>query len=254
MTSHYMEIKFSGNEISPEKISTEELIQIIRAFDSMIFYTSKLQNPALARKDVKLSVSNISSGSLRVGLCSVILQAALAFQAVSGAIHTESLHDIPSRARESLVTISEFSRRYDCNANFMLDNQEEPLAVLTPATEIIMPRGFECRTRIYGTIQKLGGSPTIVKVKTFSGELIQGKCTKKVAKILGSHIYDKVALEAEVLCSEIDGKLMNVNFLGLCNDYAPKPIDLAIDEIRNEFSDFFKDVDPDNFVDELRNK
>ena len=162
MNNHeIMEIKFSGENIFPETIRAKELADILANVEESLTAIILKENATINIDDLIIGLVNIEEGSAKLRFKSSMQATVLtAFTLLVTAIAQSDYAKIPLASIKSVKAISDFTKKKNCIAEFRTHaDSTEPLASITPQTEIIIPETYQIKgeTTIYGKVIRVGG-------------------------------------------------------------------------------------------------
>jgi hypothetical protein len=174
LTSDILEIKFSGGEISPEKISLSELSSNILLFEKLVKPIVELQHPDLSLEKSFVGLHELGNRSIslryKIKEHKQILLSAFAF--LIQAITTDNTTSLPLKTTEELENISKFNSKYSCTVNLgeTIGDEFKTYAHFTNdyiAEEQVQLKGS---TTVYGKIQWIGGDKPTIKLILTNGD------------------------------------------------------------------------------------
>ena len=188
-----LELKFIGDDISPELIKAKDLAELITAFEDSILRIVLNKNPELIEENKIVGLVNIEKSSAKFRFKPSYPSIALsAFLALSNSITQNNYSKSPLKSVESLVKISEFSKRHNCTAEFRSKiNSPQPEAIITPSTLVEVPESLFItgETTIYGKIERVGGAKPKVMIRSEDNNLIICDISEEMAQQLGHKLY-----------------------------------------------------------------
>jgi hypothetical protein len=160
---------------------------------------------------------------------------------------------LPSATLHSLRKLSAFTRRHQCNAEFFTQNgQLEPLATLTPETQIPNVYPLSGETSIYGEITCVGGAEPKIQFKTLDNQVIYCTASKATTKKAGTKLYTIVKLYGQAEWNSETFVIENFHVIDI-SDYERIPSSEAFEELANLIGDSFDQIeDVDHFISEIR--
>jgi hypothetical protein len=200
MTQALIEIRFTGNGISPGQVRSKEIAEIIEAVEEMIASKVVADNVELRKDVVIVGLAEIKNESLgfQFVLPSLAELSLLAFQEITESVSTGHFNSLPRDTIKPLKKVFNFARKYNCNAEMYERNGDRRLlATITPNTELPEVTSISGETILYGEITRVGGADSRnprIQFKTIDGELIYCKTSKALAEVAGTRLYQQVGL------------------------------------------------------------
>ncbi len=249
-----IEVLLTGEGMSPGKVRSKEIAEIIESVEDMIASTVIRDHPELKKEAIVVGLKSIREGSIGLEFSPNLLELTLpATRLITKSIKENDFGTLPGNAIYSLKKLSAFTRRYQCNAEFFAQNGKlEPLAVLTPETKIpdIYPLSGE--TTIYGEITRVGGAEPKIQFKTFDDQVIYCSTNRIIAKKAGARLYTKVGLCGLAEWNSETFQIENFHVIDITN-YEAVPLLDAFNELAQLIGDSFDNIkDVDSFVSEIR--
>lgn len=249
-----VEILLTGEGMSPGKIRSKEIAEVIESVEDMVASMVVRDHPELKKETIVIGLKNIREGSIGLEFSPNLLELTLpATRRITKSIQENDFGILPSNTINSLRKLSAFTRRYQCNAEFLEQNgRVESLAVLTPETKIpdIYPLSGE--TTIYGEITRVGGAEPKIQFKTFDEQVIYCSTSRAIAKKAGTKLYSKVGLYGLAEWNSETFEIENFHAIDI-SDYEEVPLSEAFDELADLIGNSFDDIkDVDRYVSEIR--
>ena len=176
LSSDILEIKFSGGEISPEKILLSELSTNILLFEKLVKPIVELQHPDLPLDKFFVGLHDLGNRSIslryRIKEHKQILLAAFAFLIQS--ISTNDIAALPLRTVDELENISKFNSKYSCEISLGEAIGGESKTYVRFTDEYIAEKQQQVKgsTTVYGKIKWIGGDKPTITLLLTSGEII----------------------------------------------------------------------------------
>lgn len=249
-----VEILLTGEGMSPGKIRSKEIAEVIESVEDMIASMVIRDHPDLKKETIVIGLKSIRQGSIGLEFSPNLAELTLpATRRITRSIAENDFGILPSSAINSLRKLSAFTRRHQCNAEFFTQNGKlEALAVLTPETRIpdIYPLSGE--TSIYGEITRVGGAEPKIQFKTLDNQIIYCSTSKAIAKKAGAKLYTKVELRGLAEWNSETFEIENFHVIDI-SDYEQTSPSEAFEELANLIGDSFDNItDVDRFVSEIR--
>ncbi len=248
-------VLLTGDGMSPGKIRSKEIAEVIESVEEMIASVVLRDNPTLKKDSIVIGLRSIQQGSIGLEFTPNIEELTLpAMYQIADSIVRNSFIALPSGTISSLRKLSVFSRKHNCDAEFFAQNGKlEKLAILTPKTHIpeILPLSGE--TTIYGEITRVGGSEPKIQFKTFDGHIIYCSTSKMIAKKAGTKLYTKVKLSGLAKCSPETYEIEDFHVIDIFDHEKTSLSDTFKDLTELFGSSFDKIENVERFTSEIRN-
>jgi hypothetical protein len=183
LTSDILEIKFSGGEISPEKVLLSELSSNILLFEKLIKPIVELQHPdvSLEKSFVGLHELGNRSISLRYKLKEHKQILLTAFAYLIQAISANDISLLPLKTTDELENISKFNNKYSCTVDLGETIGEEFKTYAHFSDEYTAERQVQLKgsTTVYGRIQWIGGDKPTIKLILTNGDKLDVLVSEK---------------------------------------------------------------------------
>ena len=249
-----VEILLTGEGMSPGKIRSKEIAEVIESVEDMIASMVIRDHPDLKKETIVIGLKSIRPGRIGLEFSPNLAELTLpATRRITRSIAENDFGALPSGAIHSLRKLSAFTRRHQCNAEFFTQNGRlEALAVLTPETEIpdIYPLSGE--TSIYGEITHVGGAEPKIQFKTLNSQTIYCSASRALAKKAGTKLYTKVELHGLAEWNSETFEIENFHVIDISDYEQTSPLE-AFEDLASLIGgsvDKIKDVD--RFVSEIR--
>lgn len=249
-----VEVRFAGNNIKPDKIRSKELAELIASYEDAIASILVHENPELSKDTI--TVSLVAIGKSSIGLQFLPNLEELTFPAASRiakSISRNDYSDLPHHAVESLRSISSFTKRHGCDAEFRAVNGESKVeATLHPTTVIPTTPKLIGETILYGEVKRVGGASPRVMITTLEGDTVYCDLSEALAIELGHRLYTDVGLKGKATWNaktlELDAFVVES-----ITDYSSISAPDAFAELRDLIGDDFADIeDVQEYVTSLR--
>ncbi len=250
-----MEIKFSG-DIFPETIRAKELADMLANIEESLTTIILKENPDVNIEELIIGLVEVGKGSAKLRFQSSMQAIALAaFAMLSTAIDTNDFTKVPIATIKSVKSISDFTRKRNCVAEFRAHaDSEQPLASITPSTEIAIPEAYQLtgETMIYGRVIRVGGIAPKAVVKLSDRQTVYCDVKENLAKEMGYRLYTWVGLSGYATWNVGDYSLESFK-IEKVTDYEEYPISKSISELSSIIGKHLKDkIDVVSIVSELR--
>ncbi len=249
-----VEILLTGEGMSPGKIRSKEIAEVIESVEDMIASMVIRDHPELGKENIVVGLKNIKQGSIGLEFSPNLTELTLpATRRIAKSIAENDFGVLPSGAINSLKKLSAFTRRYQCNAEFLTQNGRlESLAVLTPETRIPDVYPLSGETSLYGEITRVGGAEPKIQFKTLDSQIIYCSTDKATAKEAGAKLYTKVELRGRAEWNSETFEIENFHVIDI-SEYEETSPSEAFKELANLIGDSFDSVnDVDCFISEIR--
>lgn len=252
--SHY-ELKFFGNDISPEDISSSELGGLVSSFEALIMANALREYPDLSKTDLGISVISITKGSLGIGMY-------LHYPKVQGPIVKSFTRNIARndfsgyspKETEHIKDIIGFTKRHKCRAQISEGFETKTvLAEITSDTQIAPSVLVSGKTTIYGKLFMVGGKDPNIHIETPSGESMICKVNISQAIFLANKLYSWVGLKGK---ARWDSKFFQIRDFEVEEiiDFEPGKTGQTLTDLGKSIGKYFKDItNVKEYVDDLRN-
>jgi len=240
-----LEIRFHGGGVNPHAVRASEIAELISSFEKTIISTLHENNPDIDLKDYAyLSFSEIKNES--IGLRFFADRATEAFLAayflVTTSISENDFSNLPFPAIENLKVIANFSKRHDCNCDYIY--KDENIAQITPKSKIEISDNYTIKgeTIIYGKIERVGGAEPRIVFKDHSDNKIYFEVTEDVAKQLASKLYEEIALTGTATWNKKTYKVLDFK-VNEITDLNKKSLTETFDEIQDIIGNYWEEFD-----------
>jgi len=249
-----VKIFLTGEGMSPGKIRSKEIAEVIESVEDMIASMVIRDHPEIKKEAIVIGLKSILQGSIGLEFSPNLTNLTLpATRRITKSITENNFGILPIGAINSLRKLSAFIRRHQCNAEFFTQNGRlKPLAVLTPETQIpdIYPLSGE--TTIHGEITRVDGAEPKIQFKTLDSQIIYCSTSKAIAKKAGAKLYSRVELRGVAEWNSETFEIENFHVIDI-SDYEQTSASKAFEELANLIGDSFDNVkDVDRFVSEIR--
>ncbi len=209
-TGNILEIKFSGDDISPEKISLDELSYNILLFDKLIRPIIEQENNdiSLDRSYVGFTDLGNRSISLRYIIKQNLTTVLEAFTLLLISISDKDISRLPVKTINELDKISKFNEKWNCKAEFGEFKDENFINYVGFTNEFKSEKLAQIKgeTTLYGYVERAGGEdhPSLLFLLPH-GEKIEVSVTKEQAASV--RLYSNVGIKGEATWKGKDLKL-----------------------------------------------
>lgn len=245
--SDILELKFEGNGINPGKVKPSEIASLIEDFEKILLITIKQKYPEIDTTQVLFTFDSVKNESLGIkftpkdirpnGLVvkDVVLSAFFFF---TTAVQENNFKELDNDALTPLRSINKFSRKYECPAKFIY-NQEE-LVAISPDTEIKLNKSITLKgdTTIFGELIDSGGDNPNIHLKVNNDYIIIIDTDRQKAKDLGSRLYEFVGLKGIAKWEVDTSKIIEFKLQDVL-EFKGGNTSKALTQLKNESSGFW---------------
>ena len=247
--SDIVEIKFTGNEIKPDKVSLEEAAKILVSFKKLVEPILLQQNPNIDLESTYVGLVDIGdrSFSFRYVLKQHQKDIRAAVTTLLVAISTHSIAGLPDRTLAELDSISTFNKKWGTRtalgevidsefserANFFDEYQKEKIPTI------------QGNTVAYGKIITVGHTDPHLSVKLISGETISVFADE--ATIVNWRPYTWVRVEGVGVWHSKELVLKRVNATKI-EEYKRVKASEGFDFLRETLGPYWDNIDPQTFL------
>jgi hypothetical protein len=201
-----MQITFSGKDITPETIRAHDLADIIISVEDSLTSIIRKSNPSADPEHLVIGLVNIETGSTKLKFSSQIPGLAVsAFIALTTSIGANDYTSLPPSSVRAIQKISDFAKKRNCEAVFVVPSDTTHSAKITPETVINMPEDafVNGETTVYGMIERVGGASPKVVIRTGANKSISCVVSEDLAKELATRLYSWMGLRGTATwCTE----------------------------------------------------
>ncbi|MCB1189631.1 MAG: hypothetical protein H7A23_17660 [Leptospiraceae bacterium] len=251
--SELMHVKFHGNHISPEKLSLSELSDVLVNLEKSILPIISMKNPDIAN-EFSLSLSRIEKGSLALSFqSSHFSNLREAFFFLKDLVDTDSLYKLPYKSIEPFKKIYSFIKEKAISME--LSDSSEVIMNLLYSHELDIPEKFSLsgETTIYGRLLRIGGKSPSVQIQINDKEIITCSASEKIVKMLekANRLYEYVGVTGEAKWNPDDYSIQSLDIERIENYEQADPSNIMA-ELSKEIGHYFKNINPEQYVSELR--
>ena len=197
-------VRMSGNNISPEAVPVNDLVELLKHFQKLVKDYLKDQEAAPLLSDNTVHTSQISLAGIQRGSAVYEIAAGApaisAIVATSEAVNSRDYSQLPTSVVEELREISEFGRKNHI-AIELAHNESSIETVAKLDADSLPPLPYiSGTTTLLGTCFRVGGrEPRALIQPASGGRTISAKVSQEVAKQLATHLYEEVLLEGSAI-------------------------------------------------------
>lgn len=240
-------IALRGTDMRPGRIRSKEIAEIIELIEDAIASMVISSHPDLKKEDIRIGLKQINEGSIDLEFVPNLPALTLpATKKITQAITSNDFSNLPLASVSSLKSISAFTRRHKCVAEWATTNGvRESLAVLTPETIIPDAYPLSGETMLYGEIMRVGGATPKIQFRTLSGQIIYCSATKDIVKRAGSKLYMEVGLNG---MAEWNSETYAIEAFHVTeiSEYQHLPLKNAFEAFRDIVQDSFDSIEDVN--------
>jgi len=256
-----IEIKFTGNGISPELIKASELAEILIAIEQMLtplIHLEDTENSTLDETNlVVVGLTHVVKGSVCLEFSSSVPKQVIpALRKITTSINEGKFYDLPTSSIKGLQSISKFTRKRKCSGQFsLLNGKPEILASITPEMIFKLPEMLTGETVLYGQVVRVGGKTPTVWLDVNNGDktrIIYCDVSQEIAETLGKKLYTFVGLRGH---AKWDAETLDLKHFRIeeITSYEDGTLLDGVNELRKIAGKFFEDIhDVDQFVSDIR--
>lgn len=255
MDTKQIQIKLSGENISPNKIRASDLAELVRDTEELAISQVGITHPEINKEEIFLSLVGINEGSVELSFTSSKLDIAIpAFELITDAIKTGNYDLVATHAIEKIKDIRNFTKRIKCSAEILTVNgSATSLVVISPETIVETPPEIQGQTILYGKLIRVGGKKAPTAWLEIS-DTVTLTCDLgfELAKQLAHRLYSWVGLIGVARWSVVDQAILSFR-VNEISKYEDQPISESFQWLRESLGQYFTDVDdPDVYVRKIR--
>lgn len=264
--TYKIEVRFDANELTPDKLSSRDVGELIAAIQDMLEAIIERDNPTFHRTadDVIISLVGVNRGSSGFVMSSeldVIVQPA--YTLATSAITADKYNILPVRSVEAIKTFRKVAKTYNKPLRlYELNGARHELAVVSPTTVIKMeePTYIHGQATIYGFLTGVSGeNPPRATLRLLNDTTFVCNVTEKdslqVARQLGQRLYTEVGVRGDARWEYNDKLVLNYFLIEELTEFNPVPVEQALNSlyaIAGRDYDAIDDIDM--LVNELRGR
>ena len=242
-------IKFSGNEITPQQVQATDLADVIRLYEDALAALVIQENPKIKREQIVLGLSQVETGSAVYAFEANVEGLTLpAIEDLTKALNTLELAAFPYAVEKLFNRVRTFTKKYHCRAEV---SSREITAYITEDSRAVLPAKLTGTTTIYGVLDRVGGIEPRVRIKPLKGAHIHCDVTREQARELSPRIYELMGLKGTAVWNYGRSEITRFK-VDKVLPYRAKPAAKAFEELSEEFGAAFDNIDPEQFVREIR--
>lgn len=253
-TKKEIEIKFSGNGITPESVSTSEIFEVCSVYEETLRAYMLKHSPNISIENFTFSLVQVKESSAIYTLKTIAIAAHAAI-AINTAIQNEDYAKLPYNSIEGIRKLWNFSKKRNCDVSLSAKDKEKvSLGFITPLKEINLPKNYVIKgeTTIYGEIIRAGGIEPKIRIKLQDNEILSVKVTEDLAKELALRLYDIVGLKGNAKWNKEDLSLEDFTITEIL-PYKKTPFPSAFDKLKSVLGTKWNEIgDVNNYIENLR--
>lgn len=246
-----IEIRLVGDNMTPDKVSSRDIGELLPAIEQMIASLIARDNPALGldESEVVVGLAAIEQGSYKLQFETLYeVEVARAYRQITGAISADNYGSLPLKSIEAIKIVRKFTRKYKTDTQFWEKNgRYAQLATVTVTTKIdVETTTITGKTTLYGTVIRVGGeNPPRAKLRLLDGTLITCNITEtnilKVARELGRRLYSMVGVHGT---ARWDTRDMSIEYFLIdeLTPYTPTRVGQALEALYNVAGEYYDSV------------
>ena len=247
-----IELKFSGNGVSPDTVKPHEIAELIINFEKSLLSTIKDQHPEIDTDELLFSFNKIHNESLDLRfipkrVAEIVISS---YALISTSFKTGDYSALNKNTVDSLKNITKFSKKHDCVGYF--NHNGVTLSTFTPSTEISVrkPTILKEQTTIFGKLIDSGGDNPNVHLRISDEQVLIFSTSHSYAKELAAKLYERVALKGIAKWNADTLKIEDFKLIEIL-EYSQGKSSKAINELKSLTSGFW---DKFNSNDEINNQ
>lgn len=189
-------IRMAGEGMKPGLVRSREIAEVLEAIEDLVVAESIMKDASVRKDDFVVGLCEIRDQSLGLTFKTTMASLVLSVVTMTGeAINEGRIDTLTEEGIRSLETLSSFSRRHNCNAEFRFSLDGEPIAKITPETIIPKTILVEGTTSLLAEVIRVGGKHPRVMLGLASGKTLYCDVPERIAQDLGHKLYNTVTLE-----------------------------------------------------------
>jgi hypothetical protein len=258
MDTSQFQLCVEGSGVTPATIDVADLVVLLSEFRKAVCLAAGISQEGNEDGGPVVSLVSIEPGSSRLRLAAS--QVALAgAMLLTDAVRNETYSGVPLEARTSLARMSALVVKreweltlgpesgYAEGVRSATISRDHPV----PDPDADVMRGA---TTIYGRCMRVGGEKPVLRVKLAqTQETISVEVSEELAKELGQHLYEDVAIEGEAIWRVSDWKIEAFRARRVLS-YQPAPAAHAFEELATASNGRWDEIDAGEYVRRLRSE
>lgn len=250
-SSNIIELRFKGNNISPDKVKASEIGLLVINFEKALLNQIKEAEPSInISNEVLFTFERIDNNSLDLFFIPKQVREIVvaSYVVIATAFSTGDYTKINKESISALNEIVKFSKRNSCTGSFNLDNEE--ISSFEPNHEIAIPKSqtITGETTLYGKIIRIGGEEPKVHFRIDENQKLIFDIDENLAKKLSPKIYDFIGLVGIATWNSKDFSIEKFEVSRLL-EFDNKPIATTFTEISGLIGKYWDEVeDVENYL------
>jgi hypothetical protein len=172
---------------------------------------------------------------------------------VSHSIASNNYAELPTLATKGLRTLWKKLHSKSWTLSFTPDGNGIAAALISPDIEILSPNLMRGRTTVYGTCEMVGGAKKqSMRIRLLTGESCSiGVKSKPLAKQIAQRLHTVIGVDGEAWWDTHTLKMQKFVADSLL-EYEPASPAQTFAELAKSADGFWDNIDPDEYVKELR--
>lgn len=235
-----LELRFFGNDVNPSNVRPSEVADLIKGFEKALLCEIKGRNPQYDTNQILFTFEQIKNESLGLAFRPKIIKDIVltSYTAISSCFATGDFSELDNKTIKELKTLTAFSKRYNCAAEFKLKG--ETISSFTPQTEIQYNKNpiIKGDIKIFGRVIDAGGNNPNVHIKLDNENELIFATTEAHAKQLAHKLYEKVNLVGNAKWDAVTYEIKEFKLTDILDFTTGKTLS-AINELKNLTSGYW---------------
>lgn len=235
-----LEIRFSGNGITPNAVKPHEIAELIIAFEKSLLSDIKEKHPEIDTNQLLFGFQEVKDASIGIRFSPKLVRNIVigSFTVISTSFQTGDFSSLSNNTISELKPLTKFSKNYKCSGEFNLNGST--LSTFTGTTEIQYNKNpiIEGEIQLFGKIIDAGGDNPNVHLKINEDYKIIIHTSESIAKQLAYKLYEKVSLIGTAKWDAITYEIKSFKIKDVVDFNAGKTLG-AINELRNLTSGYW---------------
>jgi hypothetical protein len=245
MAEDILELKFDGNNISPDVVKPSEIANLIDSFEKILLNTIQANHPEINTDALLFSFKEIDDKSLDLKF---IPRAAheiviATYLLVATCVKESNFQNLPVNTINPFKSITKFSKKYNCTGYFNHNNIT--VSSFSPDKEINFEKTnfITGETTIYGEVIDAGGENPNVHFKINNDYTIIFDVTREFAKAFAQKLYEgEIGIKGIAKWDVTTYKVDHFKPLNII-EYEPRPINETFDDLKSLIGKYWDQVD-----------
>lgn len=246
-----IELKFQGENISPESFSLSEIGKILQTIEQLIVPIAA----NTSKKDFSLKLKSMQPGSLSLALSSSsepIFKKV--FLIIFDAIRRNDLTKIPYNSVQKLDELYRIIKtRKAFLSVFSKSGKSKLLGEINLKDEVNFSGYDNLRgaTTVYGKVMWVGGKTPSVTIEIDTGHSFTCESPDSFLKFFTDNLYKNVILHGIAIWEPSTYHVKDF-LIESVEPHNLRPIDEVLEEMREKFGKYYNDIDPEKYIKEMR--